>query len=136
RRGPPGPGYLPGWSWRCPPNGRSPPILAVRPGSGARRAFAVPGDVAGETLADRHLRGVAEQAAGLGDVGEGDRHVAGLIGEHLDPRLDAELGGDPMNEVDQRGGLRAAEVEDLELRGQVERRHHAVDDVVDVGVVA
>ena len=35
-----------------------------------------------------------------------------------------------------RGGLGAAEVEDLEARREVERANDAVDDVVDVGVVA
>ena len=52
-----------------------------------------------EVITDRHLRRVAEHLARLGDVGEGDRHVAGLLGEHLDPGLDAELVGDPVHEV-------------------------------------
>ena len=46
----------------------------------------------------------------LGDVGVGDRHVAGLFGQPVDLRLEAELLADPAHQVGERGGLGAAQV--------------------------
>src|SRR5206468_11077353 len=96
----------------------------------------VPLHETGDAVFDADLRIVAQQPAGFGNVREGDRHVAGLRRQEVDLRC---LAGGFLDEADQFAQLDApcfAEVDDLETEVAVERREHALQDVVDVGVVA
>ncbi len=80
---------------------------------------------------------VVKDTASLGDIGIGERHVAGLVRQVIDLRLPAGDFLDAGNELSQRVGGRAAEVDDFEIRGGVTAcGHDALNDVVDVGVIA
>src|SRR6185369_14933455 len=80
---------------------------------------------------------VAEQRAGLGNVGEGLRNVAGLRRLAIDRRRHVELFLQQRNSLVQFDCSRFAEVEHFVIALVViDRRHDAVDYVVDVGVIA
>src|SRR5947209_8527543 len=96
-----------------------------------------PLDESSDALFDRRPRVVAEQAAGLRDVGEGLRHVAGLRGLTVNYRAASEFAFEQADQLPQFDRARLAEVDDLERsRLVIQRRAHARDDVINVCVVA
>src|ERR1700674_2277458 len=77
--------------------------------------LAIPADETAQSFPDRDLWRVAQQPRRLGNVGVGDRNVAGLGGKILEARFDSKLFGELSHQVDERGGVGATQVEDLEL---------------------
>ena len=99
-----------------------------------------PGDEVFDALLERGGGGVAEEVAGLVDVGVGAVDVAGLHGELFNFGGDAEDVGDGVNHFFEADGAVAAEVDNFEnvivVFQVIARFDDAGDDVGDVGVVA
>src|SRR5688572_14799838 len=97
----------------------------------------VPRDESANPLGDRNPGRVAERASGAGDVRVGEGNVARLIGLEGDVGLLAQGPADEIDEIEQGGGARSAQVVDRALAGPHLEAGGvgAVDDVVDVGVV-
>src|SRR5579872_5065872 len=95
-------------------------------GSARFGALAVPGDEPAEPVPDGNFGRVAQEPRRLGDIGEGDRDVPGLRRKIFDPRLDGKLLAEDADQIGERGGVGAAEVEDLEAGGELEGGEQAV----------
>src|SRR5690606_23654151 len=129
-----------GGRWSCARARRMPERRGAGRGAspGVRRQQ--PFDEPWDARFDRDARAVAEQPGGLGDVGAGAQHIAGLSGSGLDPRFDLQRIGDEVDEAADGRGAALAEVDDLELRVHAarpfDRGDDAVEDVIDPGVIA
>src|SRR5688572_5482750 len=103
---------------------------------GARLASAQPLVEARQALRELGARLVAELGPRPGHVGVRDEDVTRLHRAPVEDWLDAALLADRGDELGQRNRARLPEVVDRIAARAVERAHDAVDDVVDVGVVA
>ena len=80
---------------------------------------------------------VVKDPASFGNIRIGERNITGLFRQAIDVRFHAGGFLDAGDELGKRVGRRAAEVDDFERGGGVTAcGHDALNDVVDVGVIA
>jgi len=84
---------------------------------------------------DGRRRFISQDPLRTGDVGVRDLHVARLWRQELEPGLLAEGILQISDQLQQLGGPRLAQVQDLESRIDLERSHDPGDDVIRVGVI-
>mmetsp|Transcript_36131 Transcript_36131/g.108125 ORF Transcript_36131/g.108125 Transcript_36131/m.108125 type:complete len:444 (+) Transcript_36131:288-1619(+) len=89
-----------------------------------------------DALVKGHGRLIPQKLVGLLYIGTSVRHIPGLIGHEFDDGIVADVLLHDANEFLQGRSGSLAEVEDLVRVAAVDRPHHAVDDIVDVGVIA
>ncbi len=90
----------------------------------------------GDALLDEDLGFIPEQIARLGHIGVGDGNVAGLVGQVFDFGDFAQIAFDESDQIQQRGGVAIAEIDNLIADGSECRGANALDDVGDKSVIA
>ena len=97
--------------------------------------LSVPLDGSSDTFFKRYTGFVAEQMLRLADIGARVGHIAGLIRQDLDIRHLTRVFLDQIDKLFERRATALAEIENLVGIGPINGSHHAIDDIINVGVI-